>query len=143
PEHRGIQRASVKRGFVILLLTILLRLTAAAEQVVISEIMYNPPPGLPEFVEIYNNTATPFDIANWKLRGKILFEFPSFNAAQSNLTFLRPFERIVVTGKKPAALRTAYGIPDYVRVFGPWSGKLPNDRERVTLEDKNGVTVCS
>jgi hypothetical protein len=30
-----------------------------------------------------------------------------------------------------------------VRIFGPWTGKLNNDEERITLKDKNGITVCT
>ena len=39
-----------------------------ADQVVFSELMYHPPAGLPEFIEVYNSTATPLDMAEWKLR---------------------------------------------------------------------------
>ncbi|MDE0820375.1 MAG: lamin tail domain-containing protein, partial [Opitutales bacterium] len=41
---------------------------AMAEQVVFTEIHYNPPAGKPEFIEVYNNTPTIFDIANWDLK---------------------------------------------------------------------------
>ncbi|MFT5409319.1 MAG: hypothetical protein ACI9NC_002040, partial [Verrucomicrobiales bacterium] len=47
-----------------------------AEQVVISEIMYHPPAGRYEFIEVENLTATPFDIAKWKLRDGANFDFP-------------------------------------------------------------------
>ena len=49
---------------------------AIAEQVVISEIMYHPKEGGHEFVEIENLTSSPFDIATWKLKGGVDFEFP-------------------------------------------------------------------
>ena len=68
-----------------------------AEQVVFSEIMYHPPGTLPEFIEVYNNTATPFDMAEWKLRGGVDYDFPAFSAADPNRTFLKPFERIVLS----------------------------------------------
>ena len=42
-----------------------------AEQVVFTEIHYNPPTGKPEFIEVYNNTSTIFDIADWKLKGGV------------------------------------------------------------------------
>ncbi|MGE5294706.1 MAG: lamin tail domain-containing protein [Solirubrobacterales bacterium] len=42
-----------------------------------------------------------------------------------------------------ATLRAAYGIPSTVRVFGPWTGSLKNGGERVSLKDKNGVTVST
>jgi hypothetical protein len=52
-------------------------LTARAEQVVFSEIMYNPPAGKPEFVEIWNITNTPLDMAKWHfLRRSHFSPFP-------------------------------------------------------------------
>src|SRR5687768_4893439 len=47
-----------------------------AEQVALSEIMYHPAGTAPEYVEVYNNTATPFDIALWRLTGSVSFAFP-------------------------------------------------------------------
>ena len=41
-----------------------------ADQVVFSELMYHPPGALPEFIEVYNSTATPLDMAEWKLSCK-------------------------------------------------------------------------
>ena len=38
--------------------------TTSAEQVVISEIMYNPADDKPEFIEVQNLTVTPLDLAN-------------------------------------------------------------------------------
>ena len=51
--------------------------------------------------------------------------------------------RIVLSSAGPAETRQAYGIPASVRIFGPWQGKLKDDRERVTLKDKNDIMVCS
>jgi Lamin Tail Domain/CotH kinase protein len=116
---------------------------AQAEQVVISKIMYHPPARQPEYIEVYNNTVTPFDMANWRLAGGIHYEFPSFSTNDPGLTFLKPFERIVLCGEKPAVARAAYHIPASVRLYGPWSGSLDNEGQRVTLKDKNGVTVCT
>mgnify|MGYP000232855405 CR=1 FL=1 len=50
-----------------------------AEQVVINEVMYNPRGNAPEWIELSNITATPFDIAGWKLRGDVKLDFPSFD----------------------------------------------------------------
>ena len=48
-----------------------------AEQVLISEIMYHPPEGMPAWVEIQINTATPFDMSAWKLTATAMeFVFP-------------------------------------------------------------------
>ena len=114
-----------------------------SEQVAVSEIMYNPPAGKFEYVEIQNLTATPFDIALWRLRDGADFDFPDFSAGNPQNTFLKAFERIVICETDPATFRAAYGIPGAIRVFGPWTGNLDNSGERVTLKDKNGVTRCT
>lgn len=114
-----------------------------AEQVVISEIMYHPPAGKYEFVEIENLTATPFDIAKWKLRDAADFDFPDFSAGSPQNTFLKAFERIVICETDPATFRAAYGLPGAIRVYGPWTGNLSNSGERITLKDKNGVIRCT
>ena len=115
---------------------------ARAEQVVISEIMYYPRGELPEFVEIYNNTSNPFDIAGWKLGGHIEYAFPAFAAANPRLTILRPFERIVVAQADEKEMRRAYKIPETVRIFGPWVGRLGKTGDRIRLRDKNGLVIC-
>ena len=71
------------------------------------------------------------------------FRFPDFDPADPQASFLNPFERIVLSGADVASTRSAYAIPAAVRVFGPWQGDLANDGERITLEDKNGVIVCT
>lgn len=113
-----------------------------AEQIVISEIVYHPRGELPEFVELYNNTANPFDIAAWKLTGQIEYTFPNFSAADPRLTLLRPFERIVVSQADDKTTRAAYKIPNTVRVYGPWVGRLGKTGDRIRLRDKNGLIVC-
>ena len=115
-----------------------------AEHVVISEILYHPRVvSQPEYIEIYNNTVTPFDIALWRVTEGISYQFPDFDPADPQASFLKPFERIVLSGAAVDTTRAAYGIPAAVRVFGPWQGDLANDGERITLEDKNGVIVCT
>ena len=114
-----------------------------AEQVVFSEVMYHPSADTSEFIEIQNLTSTPFDIAQWELKDGVTFTFPNFTEANPTHTFLKAFERIVLCDTDPATFRTAYGLPAAIRVFGPWSGKLSDSGERITLDDKNGVTRCT
>ncbi len=118
-------------------------LLARAEQVVIAEIMPSPPRGLPAWVEVWNQTATPFDLARWRLTGNIDYAFPDFNATNAAASFLRAFERIVISSATPEATRAAYtNLPTNVRVFGPWVGHLVPTGDRVILQDKNGTVVC-
>lgn len=116
-----------------------------AEQVVIREVMYHPPMGsnLPEFIEIENLTSTVIDIAKWKVTGGVNFEFPDFDSAASRSSFLSSRQRLVICASDPETFRTAYGLSTAVRVLGPWVGQLDNGGERVTVKDKNGVTVCT
>jgi hypothetical protein len=119
-------------------------LAARAEQIVFAELMVHAPRGLPAWIEVWNQTATPFDIAKWRLTGSIDFAFPDFNATNASATFLRAFERIVISSASPEATRAAYtNLPANVRVFGPWAGHLLPAGDRLTLKDKNGVTVCT
>ncbi len=124
------------------LLTALVQ-TAQAEQVVFSEVMYHPPAGGYEYVEVQNLTATPFDIARWKLSGGADFTFPDFNGGAPLETFLKAFERIVICNTDPASFRSTYNVPASVRIFGPWTGVLSNGGERINLKDKNGVPLCT
>ena len=117
--------------------------SAKAEQVVLSEVMYHPPAGLHEFLELENLTATVFDIADWRVRGGVDFDFPAYNGGNHQSNFLKPWERIVICGVDPSTFRAAYGLPSSVRVFGPWAGSLANEGERITVRDKNGATVCT
>ena len=114
-----------------------------AEQVVFSEIMYHPSGTLPEYIELSNSTATPMDIAEWRLSDAVDYTFPAFSDTDPDRTFLKPFERIVLCGVDEATLRAAYNIEPTVRIYGPWAGNLKNSGERITLNDKNGTLVCT
>ncbi|MBT6399417.1 MAG: lamin tail domain-containing protein, partial [Verrucomicrobia bacterium] len=122
---------------------ILLTPMAHAEQIVFSEVMYHPPAGGHEFIEVQNLTATPFDIAQWELSEGASFTFPDFASGPALDSFLKAFERIILCDTDPATFRAVYNVPNSIRVFGPWSGSLSNGGERVTLADKNGTVRCS
>ena len=116
---------------------------ARAEQVVFSEIMYHPAGTKPEYIEVWNYTMTPLDMAKWRFTDGVSYEFPDFNSGAPQDHFLKPLERIVVSSANATTTRTAYGISPSVRIFGPWTGLLDNAGESVTLSDKNGVGVCT
>lgn len=127
----------------LLLTTVIAGPGGRAGQVVFSEVMYHPPEGYPEYLEVRNLTATVFDIAGWRFRDGIDYAFPEFNEADPDRTFLRPYERIVIAEADEATTRAAYAIPTDVRVYGPWQGNLDNAGERLTLEDANGLARCT
>ena len=115
--------------------------SAVAEQVVFSEIMYHPKGDAPEFAELHNQTKTPLDMIDWTLSGGVAFQFPNFDPERADEAFLKPGERIVIGEKTSEELRSFYGIPDSIRVFGPWTGKLSDSGDSVILKDKNGVPL--
>ncbi|MDA7908249.1 lamin tail domain-containing protein, partial [Akkermansiaceae bacterium] len=122
---------------------VLLNPLVRAEQIVFSEVMYHPPAGGHEFIEVQNLTATPFDIAQWQLTEGASFTFPDFDSGPALDSFLKAFERIILCDTDPATFRATYSVPDSIRVFGPWTGQLSNGGERITLADKNGTIRCS
>lgn len=114
-----------------------------ADQVVFSEVMFNPSAGKPEFLELWNQTSTPFDIAAWEVSGDIQFRFPPFTPSAPVESFLKPKERILLTSASPDEVRRAYDVPSTVRVFGPWKGSLRNSGGAVRLRDKNGSALTA
>ena len=70
------------------------------------------------------------------------YEFPDFNEADASRTFLKKWERILLSSVDEKTLREAYEIPASVKVYGPWEGNLNNSGESVVLEDKNGVMMA-
>lgn len=101
--------------------------------VVINEIMYNPPTGYDEFVELRNITASQvllYDPANpangWKVDG-FDFVFPQGAAIAADGYAL-------VVAMDPAAFRTKYSIPAQVPIFGPAGGALQDSGERLSLQ---------
>ena len=107
---------------------------------VFSEIMYHPPTGGVEFVEIANLTATLlplFDPAyptnTWRLGGAS-FVFPT------NIT-LPPSGLVIVSATNEAGFRALHFVPTNVPVFGPWLGVLQDSGERLTLERPDAPTT--
>ena len=103
-------------------------------QIMISEIMYNPPDGNVdlEFVELYNSSNSSVSLSGWDLDRGVDFTF-------SAGTLLKPGQSLVVVGfdlnatEKLTAFRLAYGIGPEVVLVGGWQGKLNNGGETISL----------
>ncbi len=101
--------------------------------VVINEILFIPAPGEIPFVELKNFATTNvplFDVTfptnRWRLEGAG-FEFPTGAS-------LAPGGLAIVAGGDPTAFRNRYGVPSEVPVFGPFSGVLQGNGERLELQ---------
>jgi len=117
---------------------------AAADQIIFTEIQYNAKAGDPDFVEVTNNTGTPFDMGKWYFSDGIDYTFPDFNAGDTSAHIFKQFETILVSPVDEATLRAAYpSIPEDTRIFGPYTGALSNSGERLTLKNKNGVVMTT
>ncbi len=91
--------------------------------VVFNEIMYNPAgDGTPEWIELHNQMAVNVDISLWRLENGVEFMFPDNTVV--------PGGGYVVISADPLALETATG---FAAAFGPFTGRLANDGERVDL----------
>lgn len=104
-----------------------------ASPVVIDAILFRPASGKPQYIALTNYSATPQPLFHpelentpWQLTGVGAITLPA------DIT-LRPGETLYLASVSPAALRTAYGLPDSTRVVGPWGGTLQDDGERITL----------
>jgi hypothetical protein len=94
--------------------------------VVINEVHYNPSGNAAEFIELYNNSASPVALDGWSISEGVTFAFP-------NGTSIAGFGYLVVANGVPATVRAAYGIPVATPVLGPWTGSLDNAGETVRI----------
>jgi len=117
-----------------------------APRVALSEVLFHEddattvelPSEAREFVELHNSTRGPVDLFNpygtWRLAGGIDYAF-------TQLIALGAGECLLIVSWDPsanpgqlAAFRRAFSIPNSVRIFGPYTGRLHNDTDRIALE---------
>ncbi|MCI0585774.1 MAG: lamin tail domain-containing protein, partial [Planctomycetes bacterium] len=103
---------------------------AAAHGIVISEVLCDPPPGLPQFIELSNTSAEAVDLGGWALSGGAAHTFPQ--------GFRLPGLARCVLAADLDRFRTAYGFaPD-----GVFLGNLPKTGGSQTLRDERGEFVA-
>jgi hypothetical protein len=104
--------------------------------IVINEVMYNPPAGGNEYVELRNTTGHAIDISGWQMGG-VTFTFAPGTVIPAHGYFL-------LVPIDPAVFRSAYNVPAATQVFGPFAGLLDDGGERVEIRKPgapvNGVT---
>ncbi|MGB1259799.1 MAG: lamin tail domain-containing protein [Akkermansiaceae bacterium] len=105
-------------------------LSAAPADVVINEVHYDPADKTKkaEFIELYNKGTTPVDLTGWEFTKGVEFTFPSTQLAAGEF---------VVVAQDPATLQAEYGASS----LGPWTGKLSNKGEKITLRDAAGNVI--
>jgi len=113
--------------------------------IILSEIMYHPndPTGtnentLLEYIELFNPTPAPLSLqdtnGSWRLNGGVNFDFPPNTTIPAGGTLLLVnFDPTDAAASD--AFRSTYGIGSPGPTFlGPYSGKLGNRSDRVSLE---------
>lgn len=120
------------RKIALILISIAAFPLSKASGVTISEMMYNPAGGDEslEYVELYNEDIVPFEIGGWRFSDGIEYVFPAG-------TMMPPRSHLLVCNDVSVA-RAAYGVSN---VFGPYSGRLNNAGERVSLANPYGAVV--
>ncbi|MGB2863881.1 MAG: CotH kinase family protein [Sedimentisphaerales bacterium] len=101
-----------------------------AQNLRITEVMYNPRASNEEFIEINNIGPETVNLNLVSFTNGIDFTFPSIDLA--------PSEYIVVVQDRNA-FEVQYGTT--IKIAGQYSGKLDNAGERITLQDAIGRTI--
>ena len=123
--------------------------------VVISEIMYHPPDlaggvvdTLNEFVELQNLTTTNVPLYDpnaptntWLLAQAVDYTFPTNVVLGPGARLLvLSFDPVIYSAQR-AAFVSRYHVPTNVPVYGPWSGHLDNNGERLELQRPDNPNV--
>jgi hypothetical protein len=101
-----------------------------AQNLRISEVMYNPRNSNEEFIELKNIGAETINLNLISFKNGIDFTFPSINLAPGEYT-------VVVQDRN--AFEDRYG--SNINIAGQYSGRLDNAGERITLVDATGRTI--
>jgi hypothetical protein len=101
--------------------------------VVINEIMFDPAPGQPEWIEMYNASADPVNLRQWKIAD---------NAPQSNYATLTSENYYLDAGKYLVVARDSlpgFSEPYLIAAFGA----LNNDSDKIFLRDNRDALIDS
>ncbi len=101
----------------------------------ITEVMFNPPPGGYEYLEIYNaSSSVTLDLSGVKFTQGIDYTF-------TQGTSLLPGAYLVLVGTTNlAGFRAYHGLDGSVTVLGPYAGSLNNAGEQIVLRTSAGGT---
>ncbi|MDD3960253.1 MAG: lamin tail domain-containing protein [Bacteroidales bacterium] len=104
-------------------------------QLVINEIMYNPPESIGaddnfEFIELYNNDTASITLSGYSLEGDANFQFP-------DELVITPGEYLIIASN-PDSISEYYGINE---VLGPYTGQLSNSGGIVRIKNSNAQII--
>lgn len=122
-------------------LFIILFATYSQAQIMINEIMYNPPESGTdslEYIELHNASATAVDISGWQFTRGISYTFPAGTTIPAN--------GFVVATAKINALTLGFGYTtthEWPALVGGASNGLSNSGEGIELRDGGGVFIDS
>jgi hypothetical protein len=111
----------------------------AESAIVINELHTNPDvkTELVEFIELYNAGAAEVDLSGWQFTEGVLYTFP----AGTKL----PAGGYIIVAENPSAIQAKWNVGRIVipvnLIFGPWTGGLNNEGERVVLRDAAGAVA--
>ena len=116
---------------------------AAADQVVITEIMRKPKKAdAPQWVELSNLTSTVLDCAQWELKGlNLIYTFADFQPDSPADGFIAPFETWIISDTSPEDFRHYYPESQNTRILGPWTGFISEQKDHLVLVDKNQLPM--
>lgn len=105
------------------------RALAGDTVVVFNEIMYHPRGSDSlEWVELYNQMAVDVELSGWEIEG-IGYSFPTNTSVAGG--------RYIVVASDPAEMARRAPALNAANIFGPFSGKLANEGERLRLRNHN------
>lgn len=105
---------------------------ATNAQIVITEIMYNPPPAgtdTLEYIELYNNTNNPVNISGWHFTQGVTFTFPANTTVPAN-------GYVIVTENLDYFTARFPGVTAF-----EWDGALTNSGEDIELTTSDSSQV--
>ncbi|MDA0813407.1 MAG: lamin tail domain-containing protein, partial [Verrucomicrobia bacterium] len=111
--------------------------TASADNVIISEIHYNPSGddgSAAEFIELHNTTGSPMDLSNVEITGAVKFVFPA--------GIVVPAKGVIVVTSDTARFATIYPNASAL-IAGQWDGSLSNGGERIKINASDGTAILN
>lgn len=113
----------------------------SARDLVISEVLYDPPPGVPEFVELYNRSARAVDLQQYMIGTRDVAGEPDrMTVLSASPRWLQPGAYMIVS-RDPAALCAHYYCAGTAPRWAVNLTALRNEGAVVLVTDTSGLVV--